>query len=63
MKKKDLIETVVTMVIFYTIIFLVVVIVYTIEKYGILVASSCLASLLLIVGIILIKLNKKNTDS
>lgn len=63
MKKKDLIETVVTMVIFYTIISLVVVIVYTIEKYGILVASSCLASLLLIGGIILIKLDKKHTDS
>lgn len=63
MKKKDLIETVVTMVIFYTIVSLVVVIVYTIEKYGILVASSCLASLLLIGGIILIKLDKKHTDS
>nr|DAH81145.1 MAG TPA: Lysostaphin [Caudoviricetes sp.] len=63
MKKKDLIETVVTMVIFYTIISLVVVIAYTIEKYGILVASSCLASLLFIGGIILIKLYKKNTDS
>lgn len=37
--------------------------VYTVEEYGILVASSCLASLLLIVGIILIKLDKKNTDS
>lgn len=63
MKKKDLIETVVTMVIFYTIISLVVVIVYAIEKYDILVASSCLASLLFTGGIILIKLYKKNTDS
>lgn len=40
-----------------------VALIYTIGKYGILVASSCLASLLLIVGIILIKLDKKNTDS
>lgn len=37
--------------------------VYTMENYGILVASSCLASLLIIGGIILIKLDKKNTDS
>lgn len=51
------------MVIFYTIVSLVVVIVYEIKKYDILVASSCLASLLFIGGIILIKLYKKNTDS
>lgn len=63
MKKKDLIETGVTMVIFYMIISLVVAMAYTMEKYGILVASLCLASLLLIGGIILIKLGKKNTDS
>lgn len=64
MKKKDLIETVVTMVIFYTIISLVVVIVYTIEKYGILVASSCLASLPLIGGIIMIIISKfKNNEN
>lgn len=63
MKKKDLIETGVTMVIFYMIISLVVAMAYTMEKYGILVASLFLASLLLIGGIILIKLGKKNTDS
>lgn len=63
MKKKDLIETGVTMIIFYMIISLVVAMAYTMEKYGILVASSCSAFLLLIVGIILIKLNKKDTDS
>lgn len=40
-----------------------VALIYTIGKYGILVASSCLASLLLIGGIILIKLDKKRTDS
>lgn len=51
------------MVIFYMIISLVVAMAYTMEKYGILVASSCSAFLLLIVGIILIKLNKKDTDS
>lgn len=45
-------------------LFIGIALVYTMEKYGILVASSCLASLLIIGGIILIKLDKKtHTDS
>lgn len=44
-------------------VFIGIALVYTMENYGILVASSCLASLLIIGGIILIKLDKKNTDS
>lgn len=43
-------------------LFIGIALVYTMEKYGILVASSCLASLLIIGGIIFIKLDKKNTQ-
>lgn len=44
-------------------VFIGIALVYTMKKYGILVVSSCFASLLVIVGIILIILDKKNTDS
>lgn len=43
-------------------LFIGIALVYTMEKYGILVASSCLASLLIIGGIIFIKLDKKHID-
>ncbi len=63
MKKNDLKDTGKSMIGTGTGLFTGIAFVYTIEKYGILVASSCLASLLLIGGIILIKLDKKHTDS
>lgn len=63
MKKNDLKDTGKSMIGFGTGLFAGVALIYTIGKYGILVASSCLASLLLIGGIILIKLDKKHTDS
>ena len=62
MKKKDLKDTWKSMIGAGTGLFIGIALVYTMEKYGILVASSCLASLLIIVGIILIKFDKKHTD-
>lgn len=43
-------------------LFIGIALIYMDVKYGILVASSCFASLLLIGGIILIILDKKNID-
>lgn len=62
MKKNDLKDIGKSMIGVGTGLFAGVASIYTIEKYGILVASSCLAYLLLIGGIILIKLDKKHTD-
>lgn len=62
-KKKDLKDTGESMISVGMGLFTGIALVYTMENYGILVASSCLASLLIIGGIILIKLDKKNTDS
>ena len=63
MKKNDLKDTGESMISVGMGLFTGIALVYTMENYGILVASSCLASLLIIGGIILIKLDKKNTDS
>lgn len=63
MKKKDLKDTGESKISVGIGLFTGIALIYMLGKYGILVASSCLASLLIIGGIILIKLdNTKHNE-